>query len=78
MKMVELNNWKERCELSEKYQAKLIRSVLEHCDKELLISILKKRKIIIRDWEEKYEKHTMKGYPTIKELEDYNAIRKTD
>lgn len=46
----EFNNWKERYEKGIKAQNKLIESVLTLCDRELLIKILKKRRIIKRDW----------------------------
>lgn len=71
----DLNDWKARHDESEAFQKKILRAVLDKCDRELLIEILKKRGIIRKDWHSGL--HVMvdnpaAGFPTLKEVDDYN------
>lgn len=76
MKLPELSI-KQMYEASEKFQKKIIKAVLENCERELLLQILKKRGIIKKDWEQDRETYVMRdsaeGYPTIKEVEEHNV-----
>lgn len=56
-----LNNWESRYRQSEKELDKLIELCLKNCPRNLLIELLKKRKIISRDWEAKGNKFEVKG-----------------
>lgn len=69
----ELNDWKEKYKESEKNQREMIYAVVRHCDKDMLIDILKKRKIIKKDYvsgEVSPIDNQVKGFPTLKEIEE--------
>lgn len=68
--MVELNNYKELYEKELEFKKKMVKWLIDNCNRQDLISILKKRKIISRDWSSKGESYQFNGFPKLKEMKD--------